>query len=192
MKVEQIVMLTVAGAIAVAATVMLVNGTAGKAKNYLAVDTSQDATIELDGQPLGSAGKDAHALFELKKGHHAVHAKLADGRVEDAALDVPVKGYYRALLRVGTPKSVALVSVAYGNCNTYYNNGHVVRYEGKAITTPGIVPLPTEKGLVELSGELYLESFDAAFSETFPLSRKECGWLSTHLCHLTTDGEPTR
>jgi hypothetical protein len=188
-KKENIVILVIAGVIGVGATVLLVLGTRNSGRNLVLVDAQEDAAVELDGAPL-SKMHNGHLLVPLgKAGKNTIRVTLADGSTEETTVDSPKKGYYRAVFRVGEPKPLALVSVGYGHCDTYFNSGHALVYEGTRITTPGVVPLPTKKGLLELPGELYLDTVDAPFSETFPVKTNECGWLSTHLCHLDKDGQ---
>ena len=186
----QIIQLSIAGALLLAATALVAKVGLEREKNHVIVDAGDVAArVEIDGAVVGTVAAGSHKSFEVKKGKHVVRAVHPDGSAEETKLDVP-KTFYRGLFRLHGARPVALVSVAYGHCKTYYNSGHRVVWQGKAIEEPGMIVLPTEPRLIELPKAIYVDSFDQRFPKTFPGKRGECGYLSTHLCHVGPDGEP--
>jgi hypothetical protein len=185
MNKEQIVIIAFAAVVGIGATALVISAEAKREKNVLLVDVGgADVRIELDGVVLRTVAKGTLAVFDVKRGNHHVRALREGASPEEADFTVPSGHYFRGLLRVAGARPVALVSVAYGHCGeTYYNNGHRLIYEGKPIERPGVIPLPTAPAFVALPKNSDT-SVDSPFSPTMDLKRSECGWLSTHLCHV--------
>lgn len=185
MNKEQIVIIAFASVVGIGATVLVISVEAKREKNVLLVDVGDaDVRIELDGVVLGTVPRGSQKAFEVKRGKHHVRALREGATPEEADFTVPTGGYFRGLLRTAGARPVALVSVAYGHCGeTYYNNGHRLIYEGKPIERPGMIRLPTAPAFIALPKNTDA-AIDGAFAPSMELKRSDCGWLSTHLCHV--------
>src|SRR5688500_15735573 len=90
-------------------------------KNHVIVDAGDvEARVEIDGAVVGTVPARSHRSFEVEKGKHVLRAIHPDGSSEETKVDVPSR-FYRGLFRLEGARPVALVSVAYGRCKTYYN-----------------------------------------------------------------------